>query len=687
MKTHNHRSVCGKFKQRLNNAVKRWFNSPKNGHSSTTQPIAVSVAEPYAPYKPPSTTQPPNHSYGVTNHTWPPGYRLQNGKYTIEKKLGQGGLGITYLARTKTGDRIVIKTIVNHVLRQDNLLEYWKIFANEAVKLAQCSCGNTHLVRLSEEIIREGDLPCLIMEYIDGETLSDLVKRQGVLSEEQALLYIGQIGSALWDIHQQGLLHRDVKPNNIMVRKDGSGAVLIDLGIATKFVPGVTQTHLCGRTPGYAPLEQYEWRGQQGPYTDVYALAATLYVLLTGKKPVAAEDRADGVVLPPPKDFNPQISDRINRAILHGMNLVASDRPQSIPEFFTLLGIELPNNNSNYNNTSSTNNQQQTTAQVGDFYIERPQDTECYQKSLQPGALIRIKAPKLMGKTLLSHRILDYAKSKGYRTVYLNLNEFPCHDLEIFFQSFCVRVAQKLKLPNELPNYWDDSLFTTEVKCSTYFEEYLLVSSESPLVLCLDNLERVFPHQQVAEGFLTLLRSWHENGQFYDIWKRLRLIVVYSTEVYIELAINKSPFNVGYPVDLTDFTLNQVQDLAKFYGLNLSVNSVHKLMSMVGGHPYLLQLAFSTLSKNSNITMEHLLETAPTESGIYRHHLRELLNNLMLHPDLLNAFKKLLTTTQAVRLDYKETYLLESLGLVRAIGNDCIPRYNLYRQYFSDRIL
>ena len=388
MKTNNHRSVCGKLKQQLNSRVKRWFNSPKNGHSSTTQSI----------------TQPPNHSNGVSNLTWPPGYRLHKGKYTIEKKLGQGGLGITYLARTKTGDRIVIKTILNHVLRQDNLLEYWKIFANEAVKLAQCSCGNPHLVSLCEEIIREGEPPCLIMEYIEGETLSALVKRQGVLSEEKALLYIGQIGSALWDIHQQGLLHRDVKPNNIMVRNDGSGAVLIDLGIATKFVPGVTQTHLCGRTPGYTPLEQYEWRSQLGPYTDVYALAATLYVLLTRNKPVPADERADGAVLPPPKDFNPQISGRINQAILNAMNLVARDRPQSIPEFLNLLGIELPNNNS----TNTTNNQLHKTAQVGDFYIERPQDAECYERILEPEALIRIKAPKLMGKTLLSHRILDY---------------------------------------------------------------------------------------------------------------------------------------------------------------------------------------------------------------------------------------------------------------------------------------
>ena len=85
--------------------------------------------------------------------------------------------------------------------------------------------------------------------------------------------------------------------------------------------------------------------------------------------------------------------------------------------------------------------------------------------------------------------------------------------------------------------------------------------------------------------------------------------------------------------------------------------------------------------------MDHFLETASTELGIYRHHLRELLNNLILHPDLLNAFKKLLTTTKALRFEPKVTYLLESLGLVRAIANDCIPRYNLYREYFSNRIL
>ena len=638
-------------------------------------------------YKPPLTTQPPNHSNGVTNHTWLPGHRLQKGKYTIEKKLGQGGLGITYLAlNNQTGDRIVIKTILNDVLRQDNLLEYWKIFANEAVKLAQCSCGNPHLVSLSEEIIREDELPCLIMEYIEGETLSDIINQKGVLSEEQALLYIGHIGSALKDIHQQGLLHRDVKPNNIMVRNDGSGAVLIDLGIATKFVPGIKQTYLCALTAGYAPLEQYQWRSQLGPYTDVYALAATLYVLLTGHQPVAADERNKGAVLPPPKDFNPQISHRINRAIIHGMNLEARYRPQSIPEFLNLLGIELLKNNNSNNSTNSTNNQPQTIAKVGDFYLERPQDTECYQRILQPGALIRIKAPNLMGKTLLSNRILAYAKSRGYGTVYLNLNQLPCHDLDVFLQSFCVRFGDNLGLSDQLDQYWSQRLYS-KVNCQRYFEQYLLASLSSPVVLCLDEVDRVFPYQQVAGEFLGLLRTWHEDSKNNQLWKNLRLIVVYSTEVYIELDINQSPFNVGEAVELSDFDLNNIHSLAHLYGLDLSIESGKQLRKMVGGHPYLLKLAFSTLSKNSNMTMEHLLETAPTESGIYRHHLRELLNNLILHPNLLNAFKKLLTTTKALRLDAKATYLLESLGLVRAIGNDCIPRYNLYRQYFSNRIL
>ena len=144
----------------------------------------------------------------------------------------------------------------------------------------------------------------------------------GVLAEDKALLYIGQIGSALMEIHQQGLLHRDVKPHNIMIRQDGQGAVLIDFGIAKKFVSGVTQTFLPALTPGYAPIEQYEWRSRQDTYTDVYALAASLYFALTGQKPVTADESGRlELHYIPPKQLNPNISDR-RRLIIMLLSMV-----------------------------------------------------------------------------------------------------------------------------------------------------------------------------------------------------------------------------------------------------------------------------------------------------------------------------------------------------------------------------
>ena len=213
-----------------NNVVCGALKGLKNKFFPEKKPI------PPIPPIPPVSPDPPDPP---TSTTWSKGYELNNGNYTLEKELGRGGFGITYLAKDRRGKRVVIKTLLDRdLLHRNNLLEFWGIFANEAVKLAQCSRGNPHIVRLSEGIIREGELPCIIMEYIEGETLFDLVAQQGVLAEKEALVYIGQIGSALRDIHQQGLLHRDVKPQNIMLRKDGSGAVLIDFGIATKFYPG-----------------------------------------------------------------------------------------------------------------------------------------------------------------------------------------------------------------------------------------------------------------------------------------------------------------------------------------------------------------------------------------------------------------------------------------------------------------
>ncbi|NEO36936.1 MAG: hypothetical protein F6J90_11705 [Moorea sp. SIOASIH] len=324
-----------------------------------------------------------------------------------------------------------------------------------------------------------------------------------------------------------------------------------------------------------------------------------------------------------------------------------------------------------------------------EIYIERPPiEGRCYQEIVKPGALIRIKAPKRMGKTLLIQQIISHSEKQGYAQVYLNMNELPFTNLDSFLQSFCVRVSDNLGLSDQLDSYWKKRL-PSKVNCKRYLEQYLLKSLDSPVVLCLDEVEQVFSHQEIAEGFLTLLRSWHEDAKSKEVWKKLRLIVVYATDVYVTLPTEQSPFNVGLLIELLEFTEQQVTSFAQAYGLNLSGDSVTKLMAMVGGNPYLLSQAFDYLKNHeaAEKTLDTLLANAPTEAGIYGSHLRQLLTSIQDHPELLDAVKLLVSTTKPVRLDATITRKLESMGLLQRYGNDCSLISNLYRLYFSDRIL
>jgi WD40 repeat protein/predicted Ser/Thr protein kinase len=269
---------------------------------------------------------------------WNPGQALFGGRYIIERKLGEGGVGITYLAKNERNELRVIKTLREEVLNN----AVWKPYQNklkqdfrdEAVRLAVCR--HPHIVQI-ENIFDENNIPCMVMEYIEGEDLGDRLRRTGILSEAEALLYIWQIGDALKVIHAKGLLHRDIKPRNIVIRAGKLEAVLIDFGIAREFIPNVIQRHTVYRTPGFAPPEQYELEAPRGEFIDVYALAATLYNLLTGVIPRNADDRRHNVPLEPPQYYNPNISNRVNHAIMLGMDLQPTYRPQSIQDWLNLL--------------------------------------------------------------------------------------------------------------------------------------------------------------------------------------------------------------------------------------------------------------------------------------------------------------------------------------------------------------
>ncbi|MEH1906056.1 MAG: AAA-like domain-containing protein [Nostoc sp.] len=322
------------------------------------------------------------------------------------------------------------------------------------------------------------------------------------------------------------------------------------------------------------------------------------------------------------------------------------------------------------------------------LYVERfGIEFLCYETLLQPGSLIRIKAPKLMGKTSLMERVLVKVAKQGYRTVNLSLEmaDRKTHftNLNKFLRWFCLNLSRELGLPNQLDSYWDEEGMGAKVSCTTYLEKYLLAANDSPLVLFLDDVDVLFPYPEVYEDFFSLLRSWYEKARSRENWKKVRLAIAHATDVYIRLNINQSPFNVGLPIELPELTKEQVQIFAQQYGLVEDSSLVDPLMQLVGGHPYLLQQAFSHLKNYPDVTLEQLLTEATTDAGIYRHHLREYWLSLQQEPKLMAAFQTVVTSTKPVRLETISAYQLQSMGLVKLLGNQVEPRCQLYRSYFT----
>ncbi|MEO0685576.1 MAG: serine/threonine-protein kinase, partial [Cyanobacteria bacterium J06649_11] len=304
---------------------------------------------------------------------WQRGHKLFGERYIIENILGEGGMGITYLAKNQRSELRVIKTLREDIIENPAWKPYLnKIledFRDEAVRLAVCR--HPYIVEI-KTIFDEENLPCIVMEYVEGEDLGKYLRRMGVLSETEALQYIHQIGDALKEIHRRGLLHRDIKPGNIIIRQGKSEAVLIDFGIAREFIPNEVQKHTVYRTPGFAPPEQYQSSALRGEFIDVYALAATLYTTITGVIPPSAEDRGKNTLLKPPQDLNPRISDRTNQAVMRGMALNAKYRPQSVQQWLQLL--EKPNYKST-TNTSATVTPTQIVAPAASSSV--PQQWKC----------------------------------------------------------------------------------------------------------------------------------------------------------------------------------------------------------------------------------------------------------------------------------------------------------------------
>ncbi|MGL5833688.1 MAG: serine/threonine protein kinase [Waterburya sp.] len=281
-----------------------------------------------------------------------PGACLASGEYRIEQPLGQGGFGITYQGiDTRLNRAVAVKeffpegcwregsTVVSAGRwNSDTYSSAKQKFLLEGQTLGQFNHPGIVQVFYYFE---ENNTAYMVMEYLKGQTLAELLKKQqGKLSEAKALEHITKVGEALEILHQAQFLHRDIKPDNIMLVDDGR-VVLIDFGAARDFTTTSTARHTTMLTPGYAPLEQYGRALKYGAFTDIYALASTFYHLLTGQAPVSAIERAAGVELKSVKELAPHVSLQVSEAIAKAMVMDVTTRIQSVREFFDLLNRDL----------------------------------------------------------------------------------------------------------------------------------------------------------------------------------------------------------------------------------------------------------------------------------------------------------------------------------------------------------
>lgn len=320
------------------------------------------------------------------------------------------------------------------------------------------------------------------------------------------------------------------------------------------------------------------------------------------------------------------------------------------------------------------------------FYSERPPiEALAYRELTQPGCVIRIRAPKAMGKSSLMLRILTFAEEQGYRTASLDGNQFDADsltDVNKFLRSFCLRVAQELAVEPQLDDYWQEEV-GSKLSCSFYFKNYLLRQIDSPVVLVLSEVDRFFEYSQLTAEFFPLLRSWYEEARRRGSnLQKLRLVVVYSTQEYVSLDINHSPFNIGLALHLPEFTPSQVQDLARRHRLDWSSTEVARLMALLGGHPFLVRIALYHICCRG-IALEQLLQEAMHNGGIFHAHLWQLWMTLQTHPGLVEALGTVITAEQSINLNPMQAYQLESQGLICYEGDRVKPRCELYRAYFK----
>ncbi len=327
------------------------------------------------------------------------------------------------------------------------------------------------------------------------------------------------------------------------------------------------------------------------------------------------------------------------------------------------------------------------------FYIERPPlEQYAFAELTKPGAFLKLKGARLMGKTSLMTRLLAYAESIGYSCVRVNLQQADRAILshpEKFLRWFCANLSWQLQGESKLDEFWDATL-GSKLSCTRFIRHHLLEPLQRPCAIAVDELDYLYEYPETAAEFLPLLRVWHEEASHLDVWQKLRLVVAYTADRHPGFQAQSPLLNIGVALHLNDLTLSQLQDLACRYGLDelfrgQNISRLERLQNLLGGHPYLVRLAFYGLYQNLTL-WDRLFEDALLPHGIFGAHLQEYLVLLQAQPELSAAFRMAVLAPTPVKLSAIIADHLQSLGLVKPELTGVTPYCELYRLYFCDRL-
>jgi len=319
------------------------------------------------------------------------------------------------------------------------------------------------------------------------------------------------------------------------------------------------------------------------------------------------------------------------------------------------------------------------------FYIERREDQVALDAIKQQGVTITIKGPRQIGKSSLLNHVVETAVKSGKRVVLLDfqlIEKETLIDARSFYQHFCRWIDYKLGTKDNVEQFWKIPLGNAQI-CSNYIEEKIVLPTKQPLVLAMDETERIF-ETRFRSDFFGMLRSWHNNRAIYDQWKLLDLALVTSTEPYQFVDdLNQSPFNVGEVIEMQDFTAKEVAELNQRHDSPLTIEETERLIKILGGHPYLTRKALYLVS-SKRITPAELFSQASEERGPFGDHLRNYLFRLHNKESLISGLQLVIKRNKCPDRDVY--FRLRGAGLVREQEDLIIPRNELYAEYFRKHL-